>query len=131
MWLWLASAHLNPAGIYLFKFNNGNTRTMCEIVNDVMLLSLLLTLKKIQWNIQLKYQCSTVIRATERLGLPTIRHDYHGKTCTFTKSSTPPWMFSTFLKLLKWFQIAQSITFILSTYIQFFQSWSFPSWFSK
>ena len=21
----------NPAGIYLFKINNGNTRTMCEI----------------------------------------------------------------------------------------------------
>ena len=21
---------INPAGIYFFKFNNGNTRTMCE-----------------------------------------------------------------------------------------------------
>ena len=30
--------------------------------------------------------------------------------CNFTKSSTPPWVFSSFFKLYKWYQIAQSIT---------------------
>ena len=30
--------------------------------------------------------------------------------CNFTKSNTPPWVFFTFLKLYKWYQIAQRIT---------------------
>ena len=30
--------------------------------------------------------------------------------CNFTKSNTPPWMFFTFFKLCKWFQITQRIT---------------------
>ena len=30
--------------------------------------------------------------------------------CNFTKSNTPPWVFFTFLKLYKWYQIAQNIT---------------------
>ena len=32
--------------------------------------------------------------------------------CNFTKRNTPPWVFSTFFKLYKWYQIAQSITCI-------------------
>ena len=27
----------------------------------------------------------------------------------FTKNNTPPWVFFTFLKLYKWYQIAQSV----------------------
>ena len=30
--------------------------------------------------------------------------------CYFTKSNTPPWVFFTFFKLYKWYQIAQRIT---------------------
>ena len=30
----------------------------------------------------------------------------------FTKSNTPPWVFFMFLKLYKWYQIAQRITYI-------------------
>ena len=30
--------------------------------------------------------------------------------CNFTKSSTPPWMVFTFLKLYKWHQITQSVS---------------------
>ena len=33
-------------------------------------------------------------------------------SCNFTKSSTPPWVFFTFFKLYKWYQIAQRITYI-------------------
>ena len=33
------------------------------------------------------------------------------KACYFTKSSTPPWVFFTFLKLYKWYQIAQNIKY--------------------
>ena len=31
--------------------------------------------------------------------------------CNFTKSNNPPWVFFTFLKLCKWYQIAQRTTF--------------------
>ena len=31
--------------------------------------------------------------------------------CNFTKSNTPSWVFFTFSKLYKWYQIAQSITY--------------------
>ena len=34
------------------------------------------------------------------------------KPCNFTKSNTPPWVFFTFFKLYKWYQIAQNITYI-------------------
>ena len=30
----------------------------------------------------------------------------------FTKSNTSPWVFFTFLKLYKWYQIAQSISYV-------------------
>ena len=30
--------------------------------------------------------------------------------CNFTKSNTPPWVFFTFFKLYKWYQITQRIT---------------------
>ena len=34
------------------------------------------------------------------------------EACNFTKSNTPPWVFFTFFKLHKWYQIAQSITYV-------------------
>ena len=34
------------------------------------------------------------------------------EACSFTKSNTPSWVFLTFLKLYKWYQIAQSITYM-------------------
>ena len=34
-----------------------------------------------------------------------------GLACKFTKSNTPPWVFFTFFKLLKWYQIAQSVSY--------------------
>ena len=33
--------------------------------------------------------------------------------CIFTKSNTSPWMFFTFFKLYKWYQIAQNIAYIV------------------
>ena len=33
-------------------------------------------------------------------------------TCNFTKISTPPWVFFTFFKLYKWYQIAQRTTYL-------------------
>ena len=38
------------------------------------------------------------------------------KTCNFTRSSTSPWMFFTFFKFYKWFQIAQHITIDSSSF---------------
>ena len=34
------------------------------------------------------------------------------QTCNFTKSKNPPWVFYTFLKLYKWYQMAQSVLYI-------------------
>ena len=34
------------------------------------------------------------------------------KTCNFTKSHSPPWVFPTFCKLHKWCQIVQGITYV-------------------
>ena len=34
------------------------------------------------------------------------------KACNFTRSNTPPWAFFVFLKLYKWYQIAQNITYM-------------------
>ena len=36
------------------------------------------------------------------------------EACNFTKCNTPLWVFYTFLKLCKWHQIAQSITYVLT-----------------
>ena len=35
----------------------------------------------------------------------------HEGACNFTRINTPPWVFFTFLKLYKWYQIAQRTTF--------------------
>ena len=34
----------------------------------------------------------------------------HAEACNITKSNTPPWVFFTFFKLQKWYQIAQSVS---------------------
>ena len=35
-----------------------------------------------------------------------------GEACNSPKSNTPPWVFFTFFKLYKWYQIAQSVSYI-------------------
>ena len=35
--------------------------------------------------------------------------------CKFTKSNTPPWVFFTFFKLYKWYQIVKSTTYYVTT----------------
>ena len=35
-------------------------------------------------------------------------------TCGFTKSNIPPWVFFTFLKVYKWYQIGQRISYMLA-----------------
>ena len=43
------------------------------------------------------------------------KRDKHSwRSVTFTKSDTPPWVFSAFFKLYKWYQIAQRITINIS-----------------
>ena len=34
------------------------------------------------------------------------------EACNFTKINTPPWVFFTFLKLYKWYQITQRTTYV-------------------
>ena len=40
-------------------------------------------------------------------------HLYNLKDVKNAKINTPPWVFFTFLKLYKWYQIAQRITFVI------------------
>ena len=42
------------------------------------------------------------------------------KACNFTKSNTPQWVFFTFFKLHKWYQIVQSVSTILFRFWTFF-----------
>ena len=37
---------------------------------------------------------------------------YFYETCNFTKSNTPPWVFFTYFKLCKWYQIAQCMAYL-------------------
>ena len=51
------------------------------------------------------------------------------KAFTFTKNNTPPWVFFTFFKLYKWYQIAQNITseFAINTW-ELKNSWEQLFW---
>ena len=40
--------------------------------------------------------------------------------CNFTRSNTPIWVFFTFLKLYKWYQIAHNITFQFANFSNLF-----------
>ena len=46
------------------------------------------------------------------------------KSCNYTKSDTPPWVFFTFFKRYKWCQIGQSITYWT---LQCFDGWFWAS----
>ena len=54
--------------------------------------------------------------------LPLVK--FQAKASNFTKSNTPPWVFITFFKLYKWYQIAQRISNIQCFQKSFFQ-WLF------
>ena len=41
------------------------------------------------------------------------------EACNFTKINTPPWVFFTFFKLYKWYQIVQRITFYKTSKVQY------------
>ena len=50
---------------------------------------------------------------------------FQAEACNFTKNNTRPWIFFRFLKLYKWYKIAQSITYVCkrsARYIYFFTS---------
>ena len=46
------------------------------------------------------------------------------KVCSFTKSSTPPWVFFMIFKLYKWYQIAQRITNVFLWKNAFLSTWT-------
>ena len=50
---------------------------------------------------------TTLLKVTLRLKACIVK--FKLKDCNFNKSNTPPWLFFTFLKLYKSYQIAQSI----------------------
>ena len=50
------------------------------------------------------------------------------KACNFTNINTPPWVFFTFFKLCKWYQIVQSITvMVLTKELRQYLSFSFKT----
>ena len=46
--------------------------------------------------------------------------------CNFTKINTPPWVFFTFFKLYKCYQIAQRITYLLYWYVSHYLKNFYP-----
>ena len=48
----------------------------------------------------------------EKLPCRSVNFNCRLEAYNFTKINTPPWVFFTFFKLYKWYQIAQHITFI-------------------
>ena len=64
---------------------------------------------KLQWVKLNKYEMPCAIWY-HFYNLKNAKNTYKG-TCNFTKNNTPPWVFFTFFKLYKWYQIAQSITY--------------------
>ena len=63
---------------------------------------------------------SRPVRGRER------RRGCQAKACNFTKINTPPWVFFTFFKLYKWYQIAQRTTYYqyAGMYIAYFLRFS-------
>ena len=47
-------------------------------------------------------------------GLP---YEKKASACNIAKSINPPWVFSTFLELYKWYQVAQSILYNLCSIV--------------
>ena len=43
--------------------------------------------------------------------LENVKNTFQDEVCSFTKCNTPPWVFFTFFKLYKWYQVSQSITY--------------------
>ena len=54
--------------------------------------------------------------------LKNVKNTHGGVTCNFTKINTPPWVFFTFFKLYKWYQIEQRITY---AQLSFRHGWAF------
>ena len=50
------------------------------------------------------------------LGGVLLSVEFQTFACNFTKSNTPPWVFSTYFKLHKWYNIAQSVTYYYPYY---------------
>ena len=72
------------------------------------------TMEERCWNLQLyinnTLQCfSRFFKIVQMVLNPVKHHIYWSVT---TKSNTPSWVFFTFLKLYKWYQIARSITYL-------------------
>ena len=93
-----------PRIIWL-NFLSGDIRTVVDKIKVVDILQ----------NKRLRYMCRIYLMLC-----PICYHLYHLKNvtntieecylaCNFTKSNTPPWVFLTFFKLYKWYQIAQSL----------------------
>ena len=65
------------------------------------------------------HKCDALRDLVPLYNLTNVKNTYGGMLLTVklqaTKSNTPPWVFFTFFKLYKWYQIAQSITNIQPT----------------
>ena len=51
--------------------------------------------------------------------VPFVQSKKREKACNVTKINTPPWVFFTFFKLYKYYQIVQRITYALTLYHRF------------
>ena len=67
---------------------------------------------KIPGNIYLNSAIEILEKVLKHVQVVNYVQKLQASTFNFTKSNTPPWVFSTFSKLHKWYQITQSISYV-------------------
>ena len=72
--------------------------------------------KKLYWRVKsiscaIRYYLYNLKNVKNTHGGVLILVKLQAEACNFTKINTPPWVFFTFFKLYKWYQIAQRITY--------------------
>ena len=105
----------------LLKFEQ--TKFYDDEVFDSKLADCLLHVFKFVWQYLFfaHYHWNGEIRNIFLMNCAICYHLYNSKKvknilpCNFTKSNTPPWVYFTFFKLYKWYQIAQRITCVMMT----------------
>ena len=83
--------------------------------------------KSLRWftfNFSVIFICDALRSLVPFVQFKNVKNTHGGVLLLFTKGSTPPWVFYTFFKLYKWYQIARNIPykFMIFEAVQLFES---------
>ena len=103
-WLWTYLTHCSAVSIADLEQANTGWLAPCESLRASVKMTMLVFKWTLDLNWRMKVDHMTFV-LHRSLALSRL-------SCNFTKSSTPPWVFSTLFKLYKWYQIVRSITYV-------------------